>query len=180
MKLHLITPYWRLENENRNKELERCEQINATIFEKVTNPNIRATYLDLFNLCKDDCINVIANSDIYFDQTIHLAQKIKEWQCYAITRREGDIIHPKGHWSQDVWIFSGKPKNLQVDTDFHLGIPGCDNRIAYLINKAGYHVMNPVFSIHCFHLHKTQFRTYTKKTKKIEPPYYLERPIHLK
>src|SRR5204862_5215377 len=48
--------------------------------------------------------------------------------------------------SQDVWAFEGPVKPVAF-SDFALGKPGCDNRIAYELGQAGYEVLNPCLSI---------------------------------
>ena len=181
MKLRLITPYWKPDQPRRNAELRYCEKVNAEIVDEVVMPKGRPTYLDLFKLCEPDRINVIANSDIYFDESINLAKGMNENECYALTRYDNGRLWHKGHLSQDVWIFNGAVKQelLQREVDFNLGVPGCDNRIAYEIHKAGYSVLNPSLSIKTHHNHDSKFRTYDRKKEKIKPPYMLIHPIRL-
>lgn len=141
----------------------------------------RPTYQDFFDTTQEyqDDVNIIANSDIYFDDTIGLAKEIPQNTCYALTRHEllnGELInfetmHHKcpAQFSQDVWIFRGAStmKNcntvIAAKTDnsgfdevrFTLGLPGCDNVIAHKL-KTVYHVKNPSNHIMCIHKHTNQ------------------------
>ena len=101
--------------------------------------------------------------------------------AYALTRwelDEGEIVpfETKHHYnkeakakhSQDVWVFNGAVRNIRGD--FHIGVPGTDNSIAYWINNAGYDLSNPSNRIQCIHKHKEETRNYSIKTP-IPPPY---------
>jgi hypothetical protein len=50
-------------------------------------------------------------------------------------------------WPQDAWIFKSpmiKPHaNKELNIDFPLGYPGCDNRVAWEFRNIGLHVINP-------------------------------------
>jgi hypothetical protein len=111
-------------------------------------------------------VNIIANADIIFDETLSHLDKLKENDCWALSRWEmrADLTkHPeqiqKYGDSQDVWIFKGKIKQLGK-ADFCQGVLGCDNRIAYEIKKAGYNISNPSKSVHTWHLHNSNVRGY--------------------
>ncbi|MEE9572878.1 MAG: hypothetical protein V3W20_07520, partial [Candidatus Neomarinimicrobiota bacterium] len=133
----------------------------------IVNRDERATYGDFFRATapysKD--VNIIANTDIYFDETIELASQIKQKQCYALTRwelyggtvisftqrhgRPGYVQPSPPEWSQDTWIFRGAIRPESYDNviavnnktrgsepiPFYLGIPGCDNKIAALLRE---------------------------------------------
>lgn len=139
----------------------------------------RVTYNDLFNFVNEytrkDDINIIANSDIYFENTLELATKIKDNDCYAISR----VGMPKNYkaGSQDVWIFKGRIRPIRAD--FPIGVPGCDNRLAHEIAKVGYDIINPCRTIKCRHLHKGKSWYDTKKFKKVPKPYKLVMPCEL-
>jgi hypothetical protein len=137
----------------------------------------RPTYRNFFDLVNDTVtsandISIIANSDIYFNDT--LAQlDIKERQCIALSRwdkrKDGLKLHNE-RFSQDTWIFKGKIRNVRF-CDFYLGIPGCDNRIAYELNRAGYRLFNPATKIQSIHYHQTDLHNYDHNTPKIPKPY---------
>jgi len=137
----------------------------------------RPTYRNFFDLVNDTVtsandISIVANSDIYFNDT--LAQlDIKERQCIALSRwdkrKDGLRLHNE-RFSQDTWIFKGKIRNVRF-CDFYLGIPGCDNRIAYELNRAGYRLFNPANQIQSIHYHQTDLHNYDHSTPKIPKPY---------
>jgi len=119
-----------------------------------------------------DVVWLLANADIYFDDSLrHLDDISLKNVMYALSRHD---ILPDGtnkfideeyaHGSQDVWIFK-TPLNLaEMFTDFNLGVPGCDNRIAYEIIKAGYLLVNPGKIIKCYHLDLTKETDIVKRT----------------
>lgn len=111
-------------------------------------------------------INIISNADIIFDQTLLHLDKLKENDCWALSRWEMNPKYEKHPEqiqtfgdSQDCWMFRGKIKQLDK-ADFPMGKMGCDNRIAYEIKKAGYNISNPSRTIHTWHLHNSGVRGY--------------------
>ena len=179
------------ENSARKKEIDFCleknkknKHIKQII---IVNKGDRAAYGDFFRIMAEypNDVNIIANLDIYFDETIELAKDITNMECYALTRWEnynGKVIDFNSRhgrpsppqWSQDAWIFRGAPKPEAFDTvvavdsrtrssvhiAFSLGIPGCDNKIAALLKEKNYQVTNPSLSIKAIHMHMTASRTY--------------------
>jgi hypothetical protein len=135
--------------------------------------HIRPTYSDIFsiinNISNEDDINVLSNSDIYFDDTVKLLNCIRLNECYALSRYENNTILINGYGSQDTWVFKGKIKN--INANFFLGVPGCDNRIAYEIQQVGYNVMNPSLSIKTHHVHKSCRNWSSGDANTISPPY---------
>lgn len=170
-------------NPERQKEIEECFARNSSLSEldsflPIYSPH-RLTFQDFFvrinAMSENDDINIIANSDVYFDSTIQLAEKIKNNECYALSRwdvqSDGSIKHFARSDSQDVWIFRGPIKNISAD--FFLGYRGCDNRLAFEISKAGYKISNPSLSIRAYHLHLTCVRNYTMTKEFLIPGPYL-------
>lgn len=190
--IRLLVNTYKSDSQARQAELDICLEKNMALpFLTVHDIQPRPTFNDYFKLaCKHtltgdfdkDDIFVIANSDIYFDETLLLANQIKHGEVYALTRY--DIKRGQARFfdrpdSQDVWIFRGGINPIE-GADFHLGVGGCDNRIAYLLNKAGYKVTNPSLSIKTYHLHESGIRTFDyKKHKVIPPPYLTLKPISL-
>lgn len=149
----------------------------------------RPTYNDFFRLATDD-INVLCNSDIYFDATISLVENITDRDFLCLTRwdvvkvcQDGNIMIPNGHKifkegrgdSQDVWIWRGK---TSLSCDFCLGMPGCDNRLAHEASLF-YNISNPSLSIKPYHEHSSDDRTYTRSMA-IPPPYKYLKATSLK
>lgn len=127
----------------------------------------RPTFEHLFAEGREG-INIIANSDIIFDDSILHAETLKSDECYALSRYEEDgTLNDFNGYSQDAWIFNGQPKGIEAN--FTTAIKGCDNRLAYEIQKAGYKITNPCKTIKIHHCHESGVRNYGKE--KIPRPY---------
>ncbi len=180
-KINLFVQVYQSNNEARQKELDACLRINKELnvngvpYFNIIEIKERLKFNEIFELIKQypNDINIIANSDIYFNETILSCRFMNKNDCYALSRwdyRNGlaKLFYRKD--SQDVWIFNGAV-NCNGG-DYHLGIPGCDNKIAYELMSNGYLVLNPSKSIHAIHLHNTEFRTYNNQTERIPEPYH--------
>jgi hypothetical protein len=194
--VNLYTSFYQDKDAKRQKELLYClkqniqnplidnifliveGEVKLPVSDKLIIVNAeRPTYRNFFDLVNDtvtsaNSISVVANSDIYFNDTLaHL--DIKERQCVALSRwdkrKDGLRLHNE-RFSQDTWIFKGKIRNVRF-CDFYLGIPGCDNRIAYELNRAGYRLFNPATKIQSIHYHQTDLHNYDHNTPKIPKPY---------
>jgi hypothetical protein len=187
-KIYLISErtYTQEELELNDEEIKSIQQI---VFEK----NNRMTYLHPMCTVKSLKLNgyiVIANSDIFFDNTIINLRKTSLSQIksfYALLRfeykHESDLnkcklLGPRGD-SQDTWILHSKylPNDLQIaKCNFALGKPGCDNSIAYLFHTFGFKVFNEPYLVKTYHYHTSSFRTYTVRDR-INPPYLFLNPV---
>lgn len=172
-------------NPVRQAELDEClhqNRINPHIEKVVELTGNRPTYNDFFQLFRDDAVNIIINSDIFFTHSVQLAKRIKANQCFALCRWDwngnGKAKFLNRYDSQDAWIFRGRLKR-NINAGFCLGIPGCDNRIAYEIRKAGYQILNPSATIHALHYHASGVRSYTDKTEAVPQPYHFITPSSL-
>lgn len=213
MKVNLFTTYYNDLDRNvelmtvqalnhRNKVIDKVyiwdeteQPCNVTKFE-IKRRVRRPTFQDLFDwvneVTGDNDINIIANSDIYFDdmglEMMKVALGVND--CWALTRwdvnsnnmvRQGDVmVHDctfmNRRDSQDSWCFKGRIHFGNFD--FELGKPGCDNAIAHRLQEAGYNVTNPSWTIKTFHLHKGDARPW-HGTARVEPPYTLLNPTEL-
>lgn len=192
--MNYYVEYWESDDTDRNNEIISCinKNILSGFFDNIfvfsekkqqkINADIiiseRITYQKIFNF-DNSGVNILANSDIQFDGTINLANKIKSNEFYGLTRYEKDgKLHKHddpymGYDSQDVWIW--KDKCLIKNGDFYLGVPGCDNKIAFLAENFGYTVKNPSMSIKTYHCHDSNIRNGTSSNLKhrLSPPYKL-------
>ena len=194
--LNLYTSFYQDKDAKRQKELLYClnKNIENPLIDNIflivegdvklpksdkliiVNGN-RPTYRNFFDLVNDTVtsindISIIANTDIYFNETL-ASLDIHERQCIALSRwdkkKDGLRLHNE-RFSQDSWIFKGKLRNVRF-CDFYLGIPGCDNRIAYELNRAGYRMFNPATKIQSIHYHQSDLHNYDGSTPKIPKPY---------
>lgn len=142
----------------------------------------RPTYRDLFNIAMnslkgEDGILIISNSDIfYMEEDIQkISNTLLANESMALSRWEyypgKDPLHHDTWDSQDSWIF--RNTILPGEYNIKLGIPGCDNRIAFELQKAGYEVKNPSKSIKSYHYHVSKFRTYNDDDRIGEPYLFI-------
>lgn len=109
---------------------------------------------------------IIANADIFFDETLALLDEeplggtmlcLSRWDEGA----DGTLRHFDRPDSQDAWIFEAPLP--RIESDFCLGMPGCDNRLAHEAERAGLTVSNPSRSVRAQHLHRSAVRRYTQR-----------------
>ncbi len=205
----LITTYYRSSESEREEENMQCliKNLDHPLIDKVhlflqssDRPNLskhdklhfvehykRPTFSELFvygNSLGGNVIKIIANSDIYFDNSLQLSIKaLKKWDILALTRwdlkENGSLDFYNNFKSQDVWIFS---KHIEKGIgDFHIGRHGCDNRLAFQFKKYGYRISNPSFTIKIIHLHQSALRTYFNDPnyEYVQPPYEYLLPISI-
>src|SRR5574343_536550 len=124
--IRLFTPWYKDDCHQRQLELDWCLKKNCGDF------------------------NIIANTDIYFDDTITNIKLINmENICIVLTRYEANPKN-KGSKSEmamnpaqsnDVWIFKGII-NKEIKCDFNLGLLGCEGIFGNSLRNAGYKVYN--------------------------------------
>lgn len=153
----------------------------------------RPIFNDYFDLIESDSkfwkgYNIICNSDIFFpypQQINHAFQNHKDTMnlCLALSRWDffSDTTVTPFHRadSQDAWIFDGRiSKNLSAN--FGMGEAGCDNALAYLLEKAGYTPLNLCNEVYAYHYHESGVRNYlgenNEPTHRVPPPYKLLNP----
>lgn len=119
----------------------------------------RVTYRDLFAYANDRLPGrrvIIANADIFFDHTlVRIGDDDLSGKLLCLSRWD---VQPDGSAcffdhpaSQDAWIFQAPIREFLCD--FHLGVPGCDNRLAWEAEHAGLVLSNPSRSLRAYHLH---------------------------
>lgn len=100
---------------------------------------------------------VLANSDILFDRSVLLAKEVPKGALWCVTRTESNGEFP---WApantQDAWIF--RPPLPRFSCGFKLGVPGCDNRVAFEAKQAGLVLSNPGRRIRAHHCHASGVR----------------------
>lgn len=199
MSINLFISLYNEQNRERQNELHTClmNNLKSGCFDRVwaiaeddkqglsylreVNPytlnvlpcTVRPTFRTFFeainNVTKPEDINVIANSDIYFE-SIPIHPKYNE--CFALTRYEvnknGPITFLNRRDSQDSFFFNGHIK-IPKFCDFFM-LPGADNRICWELMNAGYQMSNPSLTIKSFHLHDGQ-KSYDGSTR-VNRPYY--------
>lgn len=172
-------------NENLNHpEITKIVNLGTR---KVDHPKVinidceRPTYQDFLKEARRLGFDytIIANSDIYFDETINWIKQINiDKTMLALSRYDVDIHGAKKlfayEWSQDTWIFKDLPESTEIGR-YWLGLPGCDNKFAYDVGVCGFGVINPSRDIRTLHIHNSNIRNYGESDRL--PPPYKEVPI---
>jgi len=112
-------------------------------------------------------ICMLANSDIYYDETLSKINTIptERWRntFLAISRYNYGKIQSACSGSQDTWIFQSPTSfDPEKDCNFNFGVPACDHRIAHIFHENGYQVINPCNDIITHHLHASNVRHYSR------------------
>lgn len=191
---NLFTTFYKSRSYRRQLELDYClyDNCNNELFDNIyvfseidvkITPNVHIIKIDkkptfetffifINSLSRfKKSINVIANADIIFDETLSHSEYYFQYTkptVLALSKYDNYELGKNADYSQDVWIFNGHILPC-VSADIQLGTNGCDNRIAYELNKGGYCVLNPSTEIKTYHVHNTGFRVYDKKYKPTEP-----------
>jgi hypothetical protein len=131
----------------------------------------RLTYRELFAYANERMPGgqvIIANADIFFDHTLSRLEGYElSGQLLTLSRWDVQADGTAGLFdfpaSQDAWIFQAPIAPFFCD--FHLGVPGCDNRLAWEADRAGLAVSNPSRSLRAHHLHLSGVRRYTERER---------------
>lgn len=142
------------------------------IIKQVHRPKFKDLII-VANQLSSNVIKIIANTDIYFDETLAKAKKIKNSHLYCLTRWDlktnGEIEFYPNFKSQDSWIFRDiLPENIG---GYFMGIPGCDNRLASEFKVHGFKISNPSLSIISIHVHNSLKRNYQKNADRVIGQY---------
>tara|TARA_A100001201_G_scaffold101167_2_gene86868 strand:- start:913 stop:2886 length:1974 start_codon:yes stop_codon:yes gene_type:complete len=206
----LYTTYFLSDNYKRQEELEHCliSNINNPLIREInifvnqeTKESLsvflkgskKVNYIDCdetptYKMWIENCnmdwgVNVFANADITFDESI---QTLNAWvggnrrkRIVCLSRHnivDGKaVLHENPHWSQDAWAISGEDLG-EIDFLESLAIPTgkyrCDNKVAYEFAVNGWDLFNPckcqsMLQVKCFHHHESNVRTYDKKDKSV-------------
>ena len=162
---------------------------------KIVELDSRPTFQDIIDfgnkeLKGQQCI--ISNTDIFMDDTLshvkdndisNLFLSLTRWDVKTDGTIEYYDVENKG-WTQDTYIYES-PIDIK-DANFFVGLPGQENRLAYLAYEAGLNVINPSLLVIIKHFHLTDYTSdsnsrhsenrvqgkylYVKTSKTFEPP----------
>jgi hypothetical protein len=134
----------------------------------------RAKFLDAFRLARrlerDDAIYVVANSDIYFDDTIQYLHNINySDHMYVVTRKDlekdGSIVPAKEYtidgkkvkqhpaFSYDAWVFDNSIFETQFNKNFYMGVFNAECRLSEEATNAGVKMFNLHNHVNAVHVH---------------------------
>lgn len=180
IKLKLVTKVVLLnEREYTKDEMDLTEvefkKVQQIIISKRLRYNI---FFEIAHKFTGYCL--LANSDIFFDESlvnIFRSPLYYERSCFAQLRIEHNkkLFGPRSD-SQDAWLFHSKHLILNTQhSDFELGMPGCDNKITFIVSMNNYKLYNEPFRIKINHLHTSNIRGYSGKDI-IPGPYLMVLP----
>lgn len=187
--MHILTEYHNSKSPDRNAEYVYCIKKNIenptidgihlfvendTVVDFVENQkkvtiirkNQRPTYGEFIRYAAeklDSNICIIANTDIVISDGFEtLSKEYLKDKFISLSRWDSagkNISHYDFAYSQDAWVFLS-PISIP-NSDFNLGVLGCDNRIAYEAHSAGLDVRNPSGVLKTIHYHESNYRTYS-------------------
>jgi len=174
-----------------NEQLYTWSELGCAPTEKVQQKviNRRAKFSDLF-LEPDQGFTVVANADIFFDDTIARLRALDLHERRAAMallrfefRGETDlgtcrIFGPRPD-SMDTWIVHSSQPLPAALLQFDLGRPGCDNKLIYLLDLLGFALYNDPLNVRTYHHHAGAERDYSKVKDKLPAPYMLLPPARL-
>jgi hypothetical protein len=118
----------------------------------------RQTYLDFtkyINLNLRHEINIIANTDIWFDDSINNLKYINfNNTMVCLTRYDSCknyAFHTETGVSHDAWIFNAPIKEAYYE--IVMGVLGCDSYFNQICKEIGYRILCPSYDIKCYHEH---------------------------
>ena len=146
----------------KNSENDCIDQIILLNEEKLDIPihpkikeiiiNKRLTYKIAFDWAKENIpsgeIVMLSNSDMWFDETINKIKSINfSNTVVALSRYDLDknnkwvILTNNPEQTQDTWIYEN-PIKLDHDYNLTLGVPGCENKLAWIIANSKKMILN--------------------------------------
>lgn len=186
-KLKLYVGFYKDSSPERNEENLACLKANAANphideiwlfvekpedFQHLATDKIRitrsrtrwCTYFDFIshaNRESEDFLLLIANTDIYFDETLEIAKSsIKRGELVVMGRRD---IRPDGtayiteHLeSSDAWLMAAPV--IDFPCEYRLGTVGCESTFLGSAQSAGLRLRPATMSVNAYHLHITQKR----------------------
>lgn len=133
---------------------------------------------------------VIANSDIYFTDTLSLLDEVDlRKKVITLTRwdlkSDDSIVFYNKYLSQDVWIFEDLIPGKTGE--YYIGQHGCDNRLLKELADGGFRIENPSLVVKTIHVHMSEARPYfdDQNYQYVQGPYLyslpsgMHRPIQL-
>lgn len=169
-----------------NERIYKPRELGVTPSPKIVQFNLgkRLQYGDVYRYINENQIvgyNILANSDIFFDETLIALRKSDlsgdQRKMMALLRYEynpgnkfNSVIFGPRYDSQDTWIIHSRHTPTQYKLfAFPLGKPGCDNKMIYLMRMLDYEVINDPIALKSFHYHTSNIRNYTHDKKEVIP-----------
>jgi hypothetical protein len=180
---NLFFNYYRDQNEDRQKEIDFCLELNCTNklfrniyivtdiqdFEtsyqnvKIIYSQDRPKFCDFFKLSnqytENDSINILINTDVVIGDNFDKIN-LDDNQVYCLSRKDrkenGEFIDCVGGGSHDCWIWKGKIN--ENAGNFYLGKYFCDGVLANNFKDLGIGLKNPSKDLIVYHIHFSNIR----------------------
>lgn len=127
-EIHMLLEYPVDEDITRHKKIQKVHVKSRPSF---------AVFFEYINsITRPEDVSILANSDIYFDDTLSLLGKYSDTNVLALCRydiKKDKVVFMNSWDSQDTWVFKGKIREVP-DSDFSLGKAGClcgETKISY-------------------------------------------------
>lgn len=189
--VNLYIPFYQDKRSDRNAELIKCLEKNLSLknvdkvfllcdkeidiarHDKLTiiTKDQRQTFGDLVKIANketdENTINIICNTDIYFDERNINLIKSCDLIKYGLALSRYNVLsdntvkHFDYQWSQDTWAWRGSLDTSNMNLDIPFGKPWCDSRFSFELNRVR-QVINPSYSIKTYHLHRVASRGYSE------------------
>jgi hypothetical protein len=177
-----VEGYWRAVTDpspNRRSSLQVLDEILKHPKVKVKEHGRRALYQEYFayaNALGSGKTVILSNADIWFDDTLWKMSLIDLANTFVLLAKWDGHMMVSPADSQDSWVF--KTPLRPFLSDWTLGVPGCENRIAYEAKNAGYTMLNPSWSIRAHHSHASNIRTWTHADR-LKGEFFTLQPVTL-
>lgn len=132
--------------------------------------NTRPSFDDLINLYDGNDIVILANADIYFDNTIQLVNDLELNNTLIMLTRKNLIngkLRPQTNDEMvacaDVWIYKSPTK---INCDCQVGVAYCDGKISAYAHRDGFKVLNYSKSINAIHIHKKGYKNSQRRNRR--------------
>lgn len=139
---------------------------------------VRLTFKKCLEFIRDNIKNnvvcVIANADIYFDESLSKTDEINMNNLvisllrFDVTEKGYAELHNNNDGrsltndAQDCWILK-TPIRVPEKSEFYFGVNGCDNKILYEFYQTGYNLVNCPYDIKSYHQHLINYRSYNEE-----------------
>lgn len=168
--MKLISQWWIPEDESRLAELEFCKKKNQEVFDEqvyLDGSSGSLTFKQLFSEARDGELVVVANTDVWFDESIAILERLVQGNAFAaLTKWDVDSSPNMTGWTlsvpqnnvlffsgtQDAWAFIGS-KKMRAAPEIPLGVTACDQSIAAWAVIQKMFVINPALSVKFWHEH---------------------------
>ena len=188
--INLYCSYYNDNNKERQKEIDRCldmniknpcinrviiinesdDDIKESDKVKVIKQGDRYRFNDFFRFANEyttyNDINILINSDIIIGKGFeNLDLNMNHFICLSRhdIEHDGKIKVNVGGGSHDCWIWRGyiKRSNLNNLGNFYMGKFLCDGVLANDLYNIGYLLKNPVYGLMIYHYHISNIRNYS-------------------